>query len=206
MAKELIKISLTEFMNYINRSGSQKTTVVISAKTRREEEYKIYTDYWLKLREQIKYVHKNNLPKEVLYSIVETVSEDKQDNYNAAINGYCSFWGKKKIEWVTPPRKTWIIGDIRIVLNPELGLKIKDRTYYIKLFTTSGNSIDKKHADLILTLMEQELREKADDTKTVFAVLDIKRGKLFEYLKKDTKIPLLLKAEARSFELLWNEL
>jgi len=205
MAREVIKISLTEFMNYVNKSGSAKTTIVVNAKTKREEEYQFYKDYWLKLREKIKEVHKKKLSKEDLRTIVEEVHEDKQENYNAAVNGYCSFWGKKKVEWVNPPRKTWSIGDIRVELNPELGLKIKDKIYFIKLFTTSKSDIDKMHADMILTLMEKELRDKTIDN-ALFGVLDIKRGKLFEYKKNDEKLYSLLKAEARSFESLWNEL
>ncbi|WP_321478442.1 hypothetical protein [uncultured Bacteroides sp.] len=74
MARELIKVSLIEFMNYVNKSGTAKATVVINAKTKREEEYQFYKDYWLKLRKKIKEVHKKKLSKE----------------------DYCSFWGKKK--------------------------------------------------------------------------------------------------------------
>ncbi|WP_321478443.1 hypothetical protein [uncultured Bacteroides sp.] len=58
---------------------------------------------------------------------------------------------------------------------------------------------------MILALMEKELRDKTMDNVT-FGVLDIKRGKLFEYKKSDEKLYSLLKAEARSFESLWNEL
>ena len=205
MAKDLIKISLTEFMNYVNKSGTQKTTVVGQAKAKREDEYQTYKDYWFKLRERIKEVHKKGLTQESLIAIIEEINEDKRNNYNTAIKGYCTFWGKKKIDWINPPRKTWSVGDIRVELNPELGLKIKDKIYYIKLFITSSDGIDKRHADLILALMEKELRDKVEDS-AIFGVLDTKRGRLFEYKNKDPKLYLLLKAEASSFESLWNEL
>ena len=45
MAKELIKISLTEFMNFVNKSGSAKSTVVSNSKNKRDEEYEHYKDY-----------------------------------------------------------------------------------------------------------------------------------------------------------------
>lgn len=48
--KELIKISLTEFMNFVNKSGSAKATVVRTAKKRRDEDYEHFTDYWLDFR------------------------------------------------------------------------------------------------------------------------------------------------------------
>jgi hypothetical protein len=205
MSKDLIKISLTEFMNFVNKSGAAKITVVASAKTNREEEYQIYKDYWLKLRESIKSIHREKLSKDFLYSIIDDVSYDKKANYEAAINGYCRFWGKHKISWTQPPRKTWSHKDIRIELNPDLGLIIKEKIYYIKLFIASKGVLDKRHADLILTLMEKELRDKVE-TNSIFGVLDVKRGKLFEYKNTDTKLLYLLESEAESFESLWHKL
>ena len=65
--------------------------------------------------------------------------------------------------------------------------------------------MDKRHADLILALMEKELREKVEDD-AIFAVLDIKKGKLFEYKENDKNLYTLLKAEARGFESIWLEI
>jgi hypothetical protein len=205
MAKQLIRITLTEFMNYVNKSGSAKITVVSQSKTRHEEVYQTFKDYWLKLRENNKKVHRNNLPKEVLYEIIEDVSDDKKDNYAEAIDGYCKWWGKKKIAWITPPRKTWAIGDIRIELNPELGLIFNGQVHFIKLFTTANDALDKRHADLILALMVKELKEKVPD-ESVFCVLDIKRGKLYNYSNANKNLYTLLKAEAQSFEAMWKEI
>ncbi|MDO5527439.1 MAG: hypothetical protein Q4F85_15300 [Prevotella sp.] len=202
MAKELIRITLTEFMNYVNKSGSAKMTVVTKSKTRHEEEYQTYKDYWLKLRENIKHVHRNNLSKEELYTIIDEVSDDKKSNYSIAIEGYCKFWGKKKITWCTPPRKTWAVGSIRVELNPELGLIINNKTFYIKIFTTANDTLDRRHADLILALMKKELKDKVDED-ALFAVLDIKKGKLFEYDKNKKDLYTLLKAEALGFETIW---
>lgn len=205
MSKEPIKVSLTEFMNFVNKSGSLKVTVVQKAKNKREEEYAHFKDYWLKLRDKIKSIHKNNGTHADLKSLLDEISEDKAQNYYAAIEGYCSFWKKRKIEWVEPPRKTWSVGDIKIEVNPELGLVIKDKIYVIKLFTTANDSMDKRHADLILTLMEKELRSKVEE-EVVFAVLDVKRGKLFENKNLDPTLCGLLNGEARSFETIWKSI
>lgn len=205
MKNEQIKISLTELMNYANQSGIAKITVVERSKANHEEEYATYKDYWLKLREAIKDAHKRNLTKDVLVDVIDKVSDDKKDNYAKAVDGYCKFWGKRKIEWVKPPQKTWSVGDMRIELNPELGLKIKNKTYYVKMFIRANNTIDKRHADLILSVLEHELREKVEE-KAVFMVLDVNRGKAFEYKNTDPKLFILMKNEARSFENNWKEL
>lgn len=206
MVKDPIKISLTEFMNFVNKSGSSKATVVNTAKHKRDEEYEHYKDYWLKLREKIKSVHKKSQTHDDLKEVIKQVVKERQVNYKEAVDGYISFWKKRKIEWVNPPRKTWIAGDVRIELNPELGLMIKDKIYVVKLYTTAGTNIDKRHADLILNLMEKELRSRVAGEEVVFALLDVKRGKLFENNKKDTSLYPLLNGEARSFEVIWNSI
>ena len=206
MVKDPIKISLTEFMNFVNKSGSSKATVVSTAKNKREEEYEHFKDYWLKLREKIKSVHKKSQTHEDLKEVIREVVKEKQANYKEAVEGYISFWKKRNIEWVNPPRKTWAVGDVRIELNPELGLMIKDKIYVIKLYTTASTNIDKRHADLILNLMEKELRSKVAGDEVIFAVLDVKRGKLFENAKKDTSLFPILNGEARSFEVIWKSI
>lgn len=206
MAKETIKISLTEFMNFVNKSGSVKATVVSKAKNNREEEYAHWKDYWLPLRNKIKDVHKKRGSHEDLKEVINSIHEDKKENYKLSVEGYCSFWKKKKIEWVEPPKKTWALGDIRIELNPELGLVINDKVYIIKLFTTANSSIDKRHADLILHLMEKELRPKVGGDEVIFGVLDVKRGKLFENKTQETSLYSLLKGEAQSFESQWKDI
>src|SRR5690606_39829946 len=107
MAKEIIKISLTEFMNFVNKSGTAKATVVSTSKNKREEEYEHYKDYWLKLREKLKTVHKKSESHEDLKSLLDDIHKDKKDNYKKAIEGYIKFWKKRKLEWVNPPKKTW---------------------------------------------------------------------------------------------------
>lgn len=205
MKNEPIRISLTELMNYVNQSGTAKITVVEKSKANHETEYAAYKDYWLKLRESIKDAHKRNLPKDSLVDIVDQVNDDKKDNYARAVSGYCKFWGKKKIEWVKPPQKTWMVGDIKIELNPELGLRIKNKTCFIKLFIRANETMNKHHADLILSVMEHELRDKVE-SDAVFMVLDVNRGKAFEYKNNDPKLFILMKNEAISFGNNWKEL
>lgn len=201
-----IEISLTEFINFVNKSGSAKATVVKAAKKRREEEYEHFKDYWLPFREKLKETHKKGLSKESLDDILDEINKDKRPNYQEAINGYKKYWGRKKIEWVNITRKTWAIRDLRVAINPELGLVIKDKVYIVKLFFSSSETLDKRHADLILTLMEKELRSKVGGDEPIFAVLDVKRGKFFENKNKDISLYSLLKGEAYSFESQWKDL
>lgn len=71
---------------------------------------------------------------------------------------------------------------------------------------SAKESMNKKHADLILTLLEHEMRSKVGGDEPIFAVLEVKTGKLFPQKEKDLSLYPLLKGEARSFEIQWKEL
>lgn len=200
-----IQISLTEFMDYVNSSGAAKATVVSQAKKKREEGHNKQADYWMQFRNAVKSVHSSNGNKDELAEVVERVHEDRMANYNAAIKGYVKFWGGKKMTWVTPPRKVVMVGGTRVSLNPELGLIIKGKTYFIKMFLHVDETLDKRHADLILSLMHTKLADSLPKESNV-AVLDVMRGKLFEFKKEDIKITSLLEAEGYSFNILWEAL
>lgn len=200
-----VQISLTEFMDYMNSSGPTKATIVSQAKRRREEGHNVQSDYWLQFRNAVKRVHSSNGSKDELYDVVDRVHEDRQDNYNVAIRGYLSFWGGKKISWVAPPRKVVMVGGTRVSLNPELGLSFKGKTYYIKMFIHVDRTLDKRHADMILSLMKNKLVDELPEDTNV-AVLDVMRGKFFEYKEENFKITQLLEAEGASFNILWETL
>lgn len=200
-----IHISLTEFMDYVNSSGSAKATVVSQAKKRREEGHNKQADYWMQFRNAVRSVHSSNEKKEELFEVVERVYEDRQANYNAAVKGYLKFWGNKKMSWIVPPKRIVSVGGTRVSLNPEVGLSFKGQTRFIKLFLHSDQILDKRHADLILSLMHDKLSDALPEGAIV-AVLDVMRGKLFEFKKEDYKISRLLEAEGASFNILWEAL
>ena len=205
-----IQVTLTEFMNFVLKSGSAKHTIVKQAKKRHEDVNSPYTpgsDYWYYLRRQISEYHKKGKEKEFLENVLSSIPSDRRDNYKKMIDGYKKFLGKKKkFDYIAPTKQTWSVGDIRVVLNPELTLEYNGRVCVIKLFLSADNVIDRKHADLILTLMEAEMRSKVGGEEPIFAVLDVKRGKLFTQNNKGLDLMVLLEGEARSFETQWKKL
>ena len=76
-----IKITLTEFMNFVNKVGSAKATVVRQAKRRHENEENPYTpgsDYWYYLRKQIQELHKKGKTPDYLDEVLDRVSPEKR--------------------------------------------------------------------------------------------------------------------------------
>ncbi len=53
--------------------------------------------------------------------------------------------------------------------------------------------------------MESELREKVEEG-VEFAILDVRRGKLFNYVNDDPRLLILAKSEGHSFAEMWKEL
>ena len=109
------------------------------------------------------------------------------------------------MKWLKPISKLANIGGVKMYVNPEIGIEWQRKKYMIKLYLKANDSLDKRHADIILALMENQLREKVDGD-IEFAILDVRRGKLFTYTNHDPRLFIFLKSEGRGFAEMWREL
>lgn len=196
-----IEISLTDFVEFVIKSGSPKLTLVKQIKHR--PDYHPSTDYYKVLRDKLEDFHKTNAEKKELDKVLDDVfQKSKLNNYKDIILAYKSFLGRKHINWFKPPFKHWKHNELDIRLNPELGLEIDGQKYLIKLYF-KAESITKNRVELILTLLNKEFLTKKNDYKV--AILDIRAKKLHsdEKLDVDVLLPLLM-GEANSFETIWK--
>ena len=206
---EKIEISLTDFIGFVNKMGNAKLNHVKSIKDR--PEYEPYMDFYKPLREAILKLHKKGQKKEVLDAVLEGLTDEKKRRcYPELIAGYKKFLGRKKLEWIKPPKKDWKIGGVTITVNPEIGLEEKKKNgssnfYIVKLYF-KDDALKKAQADQILTLMEMQLRSKVNEPEIKFAILDIRRSKLHIKQDQELKELPLLKGEANSFATMWNSL
>ena len=194
-----ITVSLTEFMRFVTRTGAARITVVENVVKKQTEVYDPRTDYWRKLRIRIQKFHSKNLSVESFKEVVETVNSKMQNNYNKAVIGYLKFVGRKKFVWAAPPKIEWKVRDLSVILNPEVGLKYKGETYYIKLFLDANKSINRSQANMIIALMRNGMNSQIGDN-SVFAVLDVIEGKLFKPVKTRRNLYVGLLSEAEAFE------
>lgn len=206
---ERIEISLTDFIGFVNKMGNAKLNHVKSIKDR--PNYEPYMDFYKPLREAILKLHKKGQKKEVLDTVLEGLTDEKKRRcYPELIAGYKKFLGRKKLEWIKPPKKDWKIGGVTITVNPEIGLEEKKKNgssnfYIVKLYF-KDDALKKAQADQILTLMEMQLRSKVNEPEIKFAILDIRRSKLHIKQDQELKELPLLKGEANSFATMWNSL
>lgn len=200
---ENVQISLTDFIDYISKVGTTKFTKVKEIKNR--DAYHPAFDFWKPLREKIIDIHKDNKNKNLLDEIVNILTDKNKINlYPNLISQYKSFLGKKKTEWIEPPFTDWIMNDLRIKINPEVGLFINDKPYIIKLYF-KAEPLSKSKADMILLRMNESLKS-GDFKDANFAVLDISRKKLYENCSLNQVHLSLLEGEALSFLKIWESI
>lgn len=201
MKKEQIKISLTDFIDFVSKTGSTKQTQVSNVKNR--DAYHPAKDYYRYIREGIIETHQENGEKEKFKSLVDNATDPrKEQNYDKAIKGYLKFLGRKEISWVEPPFKNWIIGNLDVKVNPEIGLRFNGKDHYLKLYF-KADKLSKIKASQIMNLLEAELRSQVSKD-SVFGVLDVRQGKAFLNENNETILLPLLIGEAMSFQAIWD--
>lgn len=200
---ENVQISLTDFIDYVSKVGTTKFTKVKEIKNR--DSYHPAFDFWKPLREKIIEIHKESKNKNLLDEVVNGLTDKNKINlYPNLIIKYKSFLGKKKIEWIEPPFTDWKMNELRIKINPEIGLFINDKPYIIKLYFKS-EPLSKSKADLILLMMNENLK-KDDFIDANFAILDISKKKLYENCSLNNMHISLIEGEALSFLKIWDSI
>ena len=197
------EISLTDFVDFVAKSGTPKLTHVRQIKSRGD--YNPAEDFWRLLRTGIVKHHRTNeKDKKKLDAIIKDLTDSKKSgNYPNAIKQYKSFLGRKKIKWFKPPKNTWVFGDLELRVNPELGLVINGQRHIVKLYFKKMK-LTKSKADLILLLLQDGLpTAKLGDE---YSILDVQNKKLFSSNAPDPTFLPLLQGEAMNFATIWNQL
>jgi hypothetical protein len=199
-----ILVSLTDFVDFVSKSGRPKLTQVKAVKWR--PKYDPQTDFWRVIREAIIDFHESNKTQksQLDAALVGITHKPKLTAYPLALAGYKKFLGKKSIQSLAEVRSLWSHGNINVNVNPELALSIHGTPHLVKLYF-KGEALSKKNAELILLMMADSLGSKAAPG-TVYGLLDVQRGKLFTATSVDAALKPLLQGEASSFETMWNQL
>ncbi|MBS1495084.1 MAG: hypothetical protein JST55_16380 [Bacteroidetes bacterium] len=198
-----MKISLTDFVDFIALSGGKRLTKV--KQIRERGKYDPKTDFYKRIRDGIIQNQKNSKDTGELDKIVATVTDKKKkDNYTAVLNGYKKFMGKKKFESFDVPKKNWSYKELNMKLNPELGLIIKGEPHIVKLYFKK-DKIEKDKVNSIICFMENELSSMLRE-KSKFCVLDITNSRIHYRDKRRIDFMPLIMGEADSFITIWNNL
>jgi len=194
------RISLTDFVDIVSKSGTPKATNVSNVKHR--PDYAPATDFYKPLRDRIVETHRNDLTSKNLEKLLHSLTDGKKiKNYPDIIKGYSTWWGKKTLEWFEPANDSFVLHDISVSINPELGLMINGLPHLIKLYFKS-DPLTKNRIDIVTHLMEVCLRKHCHE-KEVMAVLDVRNGKLITPKVPIPALSATLDAELAYIAALW---
>ncbi|MCY9530535.1 hypothetical protein M5X04_14530 [Paenibacillus alvei] len=198
-----VQISLTDFVDFVIKTGPPRLTKVKEVKNR--DEYHPAFDFWKPLRDGLEVFHKQEKDFDYLYNIaLKQKDSRKRTKYPLAINTYKKFIGRKQVKWFDPPKSKWLNDGLIVNINPELGLYINNVPHVIKLFF-KDDKLDKRKTEVVFCLMQDELSSDAPPG-AVMSILDIREGRLITPTKPPDDIFVLLKAEANTFIQIWNAL
>ena len=194
------RISMTDFVDIVSKSGTPKTTKVAEVKNRRP--YEPAFDFYRLIRETIIEAHENGQPRSAIESVLEILTDRKKITaYPDLVMGYTKWWGRKTLDWFEPPTAFFSAHGVDVSVNPELGLTINGQPHLVKLYFKAPK-LAKNRIDIITHLMEVALTDECPKG-TAMAVLDVRRSKL---IRPTVAIPTLdatLIAELAYVAALW---
>lgn len=198
--RKIAKVSLTDLVDIVSKSGTPKATKVAAIK--RRPSYEPAFDFYKQLREFISEIHQNGADKKSLVKRCAAIGNiQKKENYAVALRGYTKWWGNKTFSWFDPPREVYEHAGVEVVVNPELGLKWDGKAYIVKLHF-KDEPLSKLRVDLITTLMETSLRDGCAGNE-IMSVLDVRNGKLFEPAAAIKQTRAIVDAELAYIAALW---
>jgi len=200
----MIHISLTEFVDFVAKSGTPKLTLVRRVKERHKVGYDPRTDFYKPLRDGLVKHHKEGLPKSALDPLTTGLSDAKKRTaYPELVQGYKKFLGKKAVKWFDPPQRVWTHSELEISINPELGLEINGKKHAIKLYF-KAEKLTKIRMDAINQLMHVVLG--TNQQSPVLGILDVRNAKLISATAPQPSLMPLLEGEAIAFAAIYRQL
>jgi hypothetical protein len=191
------EISLTEFVDFVIKSGTPKLTQVRTIKHQHQVGYDPKHDYYRKLRDGVVDFHQRGLDKKCLDAIcVDIPDKNKRNTYPLLVAAYKTFLGKKKITWFEPARGNWKHASLRVRINPELGLSLDGEDHLVKLYFKDLR-LTKERIAIISHMMLKSLGASAEGMKV--ALLDVRNSRLHVFDSLDPALAPLLEGEALSF-------
>jgi hypothetical protein len=202
--EERISVGFTQFIDFLIKGHIGRVSHVKDIKY--QEPYKPSTDFWYRLREKIKEIHKNNQDIAELDELLIGINKRKLKQYTAAIEGYKKFCRGKDIEWIDLGRSFWTCDKLLVRSTPEIGLVINGMPHRIKLyFKDVQEKLDKRQSASLLTLMRDSTTQ-ITNNNIKDAVLNVKSSKLFSLDGPvNESVRLSLEADALSFIYIWNK-
>ena len=190
-------IQQADFIDYVLTSGTGKLT---AAKRIKEGVSGRTVDFYKTIRAGIVDMHVKGVDTTSLDDLLATLVDPREKRmFPKVVNGYKKFLREGKMVWFEPPMRDYPLGPLSVRVAPEVGLLIDGRPHAIKLYFRD-DPITPGRVVVTNQLMANALSMTWPGT--VFAVLDVRRARLYPYYGGGAQTGLLLKAEAAHLSLL----
>lgn len=201
----MIRISLTQFVNFATKEPEKQLTVVRAVKKQHEQGYRVPPDLYKQFIARVVWMHKHGRPKEELDGLAVGQTEpSRAKHYPLLVKGYKKFLGRKQVQWFKPHKGFWEHGGLIINASPELGLAWDGRKHLVKMYCNDGKDLNKRRSEIIAHLMDLAIPDLPDDV--VPMVLDVRKGKPVELGEFDREQTILLQGLAQSFVHIYRNL
>jgi hypothetical protein len=172
-----VVITLNHFARFVDSKGAAKTQVVREAI--RLPKYQVPIDHWHGLRSGIVRIIQNGGTRTDLDRLLADVKDDrKRSNYEANIEGFKKFWGRKTLKFQgVPNARRWSSGELEVKVAPDFSVLIGKQLYIVKLHFRGGpvdDRLSRTRLETIICLMKKVCPTKGAE----FAVLDVRLGQL----------------------------
>lgn len=190
-------ISITDFTDFVLKVGGTKITKVTELKKRGE--YDPRTDYWKLLRDSIRDFHEGKL--EALSFGATGAHSRKETSYRDAIKGYKKFLNANPGAWFRPHPSEWHYEDLRVRVNPEVGLETAEKRLLLKLYFRK-DKLTSSRVQVLLALMSEANK----NPSLRVGIVDVLRSRVYLADAKMPAMQALLIGEATTFLSIWNSL
>lgn len=189
------KLSMRYFVDFALKAGTPKLADVREFKERKDE---LFTDFYRQVREAIVEMHKAGKSTAVLDEFLAAQTDDRRRRiYPSIVSGYKKLLESHDIRWFEPPAVAYPLGDLKINVNPELGLVVEGVPHLLKMYFRQ-EPLSAKRMSVILNLLHSGLSDVVAPG-TVFGVLEVRRAKIHAFKVPNPRVSVLLRGEAASF-------
>lgn len=195
---------MSEFVDFSVLTGSPRVTKVRQLKNR-PLDYDPATDFWGPLRKAIVAFHRpSRTDGKTISQMLPAIADRKVARYQASIKSYEKFLRQRKPTGSPTRHERWVTGALTVRINPEIGLTIDGTRYLVKLYF-KAEPLSRARSQAMIALIEAHLRGSVS-SQTVFAVLDVPRGKLVVAHASASlqDVYLGLEGDALAFVDIWN--
>jgi hypothetical protein len=195
------ELRLPVFARFARSTLRSKRTVVRNASV--ESVYGVEKDFYKRVRDAIKKLHRNGGDLRELSEVPDRVSEARQGHSRAVANGFIAWAQAHDPEYFVPPKGTWRHRDVKVTVNPELGVVINGRPHILKLNYTAMPT-HAEEAPVMAHLMHRTLGRRAPKGCRM-GVLDVRTGRMVTTGRPKVAMDSVVEGCAAEVSALWDE-